>query len=261
MTMQFLDDFFNPTPTEDEQEFLCTLFTLTDNDKQEAFAQLYVNDTATFIRLFSNLQENPEQQALFTSLIITDIQSFLATLSVLDIDNPLRIQVIATIANNFGQIEMIAKSIETNQQFLNVLVTLDGYPFKQATVAEIFTTKIETIDSLESLFKALFERNIPTKQLVEIVKLIFNSLRIDKLKTWMPNIEELNKFLKNFETPLPECLQLKNFEISSPKDYVVFQGLPPGYLTFAFFGTKSPIEAVPSRGVNLIEQAAGLHLQ
>lgn len=242
MTMQFLDDFFNPTPTEDEQEFLCTLFTLTDNDKQEAFAQLYVNNTATFIRLFSNLQENPEQQALFTSLSITDVQRFLAILSVLNIDDPLRSNIVAVIAQNFGQIDRIAETIQSNQDFFKVLLSLNEYPFKQRAVAKIFTARIQTQEQFESLFKdlkAIIDSNPSNKHLAQITKLIFYSLDVNRLKNFIPDGQKLTLFLKRF---------------NAKQSSIIFDGLPSLYLNLAFFGTESPTEVASPHGVDLTEQ-------
>ncbi|HCU05077.1 MAG TPA: hypothetical protein DIC51_01995 [Coxiellaceae bacterium] len=253
MTMQFLDDFFNPTPTEDEQKFLCTLFTLTDNDKQEAFAQLYVNDTATFIRLFSNLQENPEQQALFTSLSITDVQRFLAILSVLNIDDPLRSNIVAVITQNFGQIDRIAETIQSNQDFFKVLLSLNEYPFKQRAVAKIFTALIQTQEQFESLFKdlkAIIDSNPSNKHfaqiakqisehLAQITKLIFYSLGVNRLKNFIPDGQELTLFLKRF---------------NAKQSSIIFDELPSLYLNLAFFGTESPTEVASPHGVDLTEQ-------
>lgn len=144
------------------------------------------------------------------------------------------------------QLEIIAKTIKNDQDFLDVLVILNGYPFKQATVAEVFAAQIKTIDQLESLFKELFEYNLPEKQLAEIVKLIFNSLEVNSLGCLMSNSGKLALFLEKF---------------NARQSSIIFEGLPTGYLVFAFFGGKTPTKAALPHEAHLIEPAVAPHPQ
>ncbi|OGT07103.1 MAG: hypothetical protein A2103_02535 [Gammaproteobacteria bacterium GWF2_41_13] len=232
----FLDVFQQLTNQEDKNQFL-KAFAKTKLTAQDFYAffkderdpstirdaRFWIMNGIIMLRalekLTESIQTTEEFLLIFNFFLLTQTDEY--TTKVL---SKSKTRMMDTLTEQ--QLETVALTIKNDHDFLDVLVTLDGYPFKQATVAEIFDTKIKTIDQLESLFKKLFEYDLPVKQSTELVKLIFNSLRENILTELTSNGGKLALFLEKF---------------NAKQSSIIFEGLPTGYLVFAFFGKKTQL--------------------